>query len=248
MVKVKKSKQKRGKRKNKTRKLGIPSISGRNLRGMFGKFDDPNPFPLNLASKLTYTEILQVAGTNNLNTVGTTYYFNLNSLFDPYTAVGGHQPYGFDQLCNSTGPYTRYKVNGVMVTITAMDPNADTTTNICVAVHPPGLSADTMLGLTLDQVNEKSNCITKYISNTGSQSRTIKQFFPMYKLFNVTKSQFNNDITNTTGPYNGNPGSMPTLEVGCCDPRAPAAATSVMLKVKLDYYAMFYERKQLSGS
>lgn len=210
-------------------------------------FAGKHPFPMNMWTNFTYTEsLLLQSGASN--TVGTVYNLGLNALWDVYLAAGGHQPYGFDQLVSSSGPYYRYKVWGVTIDLEFYDPSADTGLQVCCAVHNPVSYAAgaTISGLTIDQVNEKHNTFTKYIPSTGGQVVRLRRYFPMNVLFNLTRQQFANDITTTTGSNAGNPSSTPALQLGLLDARATGG--NVLVRGRLTFRTQLYDRAQLSQS
>jgi len=60
------------------------------------------PFASRFITKMKYSEAFNFNALNNYTQI-----MRLNSVFDPNSAVGGHQPYGFDQL---TPIYNRYRV------------------------------------------------------------------------------------------------------------------------------------------
>lgn len=221
--------------------------AGGSLSIPFKNFSSRHPFPINMWTKFTYTESLFLAN-GATNTVGTTYKLGLNALWDVYLAAGGHQPYGFDSLVSANGPYYRYKVWSVRLDLEFYDPSADSGIQICCAVHNPVSYAAgaTISGLSIDQVSEKHNTFTKYISSTGAQTVRVSRVFPMHQLFNLTKAQFANDISTTTGSNAGNPASTPVLEIGILDSRSNTC--SVMVKGMLTFNTQLYDRAQLSQS
>lgn len=215
----------------------------------FNAFFHSDPFPARKHVKLQYAEILSLSTSNSTNVCGVTYFFGLNALWDVYLAAGGHQPYGFDQLVSSTGPYSRYKVNGCHIELEFYDPSADTGLNLCAAIHDPTDYAvgSTIAGLTLDKIAEKQNTWTRFLSTTGSQTIKLTKYFSMAKLFEWRKTQYAADTTNTTGNYAGNPASIAALEIGILDTRA-AASSTVQVKIKLTFTTELYQRLQLGQS
>lgn len=59
------------------------------------------PFSQRYITKLKYSDTFTLSGSNNA------YAYRLNSVYDPVYALGGAQPYGFDQLA---ALYNKYRV------------------------------------------------------------------------------------------------------------------------------------------
>lgn len=196
--------------------------------------------------ELTYSSGEYItAGASGL--IGTTKVFSLNSCFDPDNSGVGHQPYGYDQLCTSTGPYLRYKVinTKVQVTVTAGSSGAQSSCWLVFAIHNPSTSA-TISGLDLATAREKHNTKAVFIPSTGNQQKTFEFDLPQYELHNWTRLQFDAESANTTGGYNSNPGSQPLLEIGCCEPGS--TTPSLFCLTSLRYDTDFYARAQLAQS
>lgn len=80
-----------------------------------------NVFPTRLKRTLTYSDayvILSTAGAVGVQ------QWRVNSLFDPDNTGTGHQPRGFDQLCSSAGPYTRYRVTAIRIALEFIGDNS----------------------------------------------------------------------------------------------------------------------------
>lgn len=72
------------------------------------------PFGNSRVARLTYCDNIVLDPGANV-TAGKV--FRANGMYDPDTALGGHQPYGFDQLM---ALYNRFVVLGAKITITAV--------------------------------------------------------------------------------------------------------------------------------
>lgn len=207
------------------------------------------PFPKNWFCKATYTDYFNLSTNNSLATVGTSYKYGLNCLDDPYLSAGGHSVYGFNQLCTATGPYMRYKVHACRVQIEVQDPSADAAHNVIIAILSPAAygAGATIVGGNLSSLTEKHNIVSKYIPSSGPQLALYDQTFKMHTVFEMNKRQYREDITNTTGAHDGNPGSIAAVEIGILDARS-GTTTTVVCKITLTYYIQYYQRYQLGVS
>jgi len=118
------------------------------------------PFQQVLFTKLRYTESFIVA-TNNLTGLSETpLRWSLTSLFDPNLQVGGHQPYGFDQIA---AVYKSYLTYGVRVIITSDCSNGSPTSlnGCCLALRVASSSTLTLsiVSLNLEDFREKAGCL-----------------------------------------------------------------------------------------
>lgn len=209
------------------------------------RFLNLDPFPPIMHRKLAYSQVVRLtSGSGGLS--GTSQVFRANSLYDPDLTGTGHQPYGFDQLCSATGPYSRYKVCGAVITARVTAPALDDGVWVAVAIHNPGSSA-TIAGLSLDTIAEKHNTKVMYISGTGEQEKVHTIKMPNLATYcNLTKQQFDTDKDNFTAAYNGNPGSVLRVEYTAVEPFVDSVG--VTLLVNIEYDATFYTRNQLTQS
>jgi hypothetical protein len=99
-------KARNARKKNNNRKKGRRNGGYRLRGGGYTAYDrpsitfiDPHRYCTLKYSQLSSHTMLTVAGSQST--------FRLNSIFDPDAAVGGHQPYGYDQLA---ALYNRYRV------------------------------------------------------------------------------------------------------------------------------------------
>lgn len=209
--------------------------------GSFNNYVDTCPIPPIRFAELTYAEGFTISAPNT-GLFGTSYNFSLNGLYDPYLPAGGHQPYGFDQLCPTL--YERYKVYNARVKITWDNPSAPGIA--CGAIVIPPGTTYTITGKHTNSVIEAPFSSVKFISDSGSQKVTQYMKLPMNVLFGITPRQFKEDIDTTTGSSSGNPGSQPQLIVSCAS--TSLTSSSVFVNVEITYWAMFYQRVNLASS
>lgn len=110
-------------------------FTGANQKNLILRNPWQNPLPQTGKFKFTYNDQNFVATTDEYTFV-TEHIFSMNSLYDPdYTGVGV-QPYGYDQFCNGTGPYSQYKVYASKITVYLKDTLTDYIDPVQVTVYP----------------------------------------------------------------------------------------------------------------
>jgi hypothetical protein len=214
------------------------------IRG-FPRYNILNPFPSMLRRKMPYSARITLTSTV-ANTTGTQLSYQLNSLFEPEPGVS-HQPYGFDQLCSATGPYTRYKVCGFKCKITATNTSASNTYPVFLCTQLNNV-ADTsgVGGVDLGFVAERPNVRVDAVSAYGSQSKTFTVSIPsLHPLYNWDKQTFDIDMGQTTGPYNASPGSVPDLSLAVANLGGDAGLYVVL---EFEFDTIFYDRFVLPSS
>lgn len=186
--------------------------------------------------QFNYTEFFTITGASTVGLVGATKKFLLNGLYDP--SVSGNDAYGYANLLSSTGPYRRYKVVGVKVRITAVAPQP------CYLFTQLRNVVDTydIAGDTIQNAAEKPGVRSDYIPSTGSQSKVIDINLPsLAPLFNWDNNTFNIDFGQTTGPFNGLPGSSPYLLLAAVYPTV--GSRSLDCKVEIMFDTVCYDRE-----
>lgn len=211
------------------------------VTGPFRTYVSNDPFRTSMSVKLAYTKT-HAAVTGSGGVFGPEDVIRLASLYDPEFGLGGHQPYGFDQLALL---YRKYKVNAVLVELTCTDPSEDGLVIGCTFQPPNG--AYTLAGKTPDILKEKPMCVTRPINNTGSQLVRIKQYMPMSKISGLTPLQFKADIDLFTATTSANPTAEPYFRFAVASDRA-ASGAGLIMRVKVTYFATFYERITLTQS
>jgi len=79
------------------------------------------PWPDKMRRTLKYSDVVNLTSTSAAVTVQ---QFKMNSCYQPDDTNTGHQPRGFEQLCSSSGPYTKYRVLGVRAVLEAVTTGA----------------------------------------------------------------------------------------------------------------------------
>jgi hypothetical protein len=210
----------------------------------FPRFNTLNAFPAMAERKMNFSSRVTLTSTS-ADLVGAQLAWQLNSLYEPEVAVA-HQPYGFDQLCGATGPYTRYKVRGVKVKITATNTSTSTAPIFLVSQLLNVVDTSVIAGVDIASCSERPNVRTDMIPAFGNQTKIFHVNIPsLHPLFNWDKQTFDIDMGQTTGPYNNNPGSLPTLNLGVANHTGDASA---YLLLEFEFDVIFYDRLTLPGS
>lgn len=250
MAKLRAGTKKRFVRKTNKRRFNkkdviMRSKMGKMARGPFSKFNDINPFPTNYNCKLVYACDDELTTSATARLVGSGYTFRLNSPFDPYTgtlpSTMNKSAYGFEHLLSATGPYQRYKVNGVKIDCTFYDPDAGADGVACVAHIVQPSTVVSVFGKDAGVLSSIPSVIVRHISDSGSQRRKFSQYFPMHQLYNVSDLQFRAETSNYTGPYDNNTGTPVHLELSAANMDASTAVT-VKFRLKITYYVQCYDR------
>lgn len=139
-----------------------------------------SPLPSKFVTKLKYAEAVTVTGVGMQN-----YRWRMNSLFDPNYTGGGHQPYGFDQLCGAPGIalYNRYRVFKVDYVLTVANDNY----NIHYATLPANVEVPPINNVS--EARENPRC--QYaIQNPGGTLKKIRGSLSLPALTGLTRPQY----------------------------------------------------------
>jgi hypothetical protein len=120
--------------------------------------------------------------------VGTQSLFRLNSIFDPNSAVGGHQPYGYDQLA---ALYNRYRVLRTKWKVTFG--NQSGSYDICVVPVNGALAAPVTTNTTFETACEVPYAYQKVQGGGGAPTVIISNEMPLNKLGGVKLSEYLDD-------------------------------------------------------
>lgn len=213
-------------------------------------FRKNDPFPAMCLKRMVYATRGQFALTRDGTTLfgsGLDQVFNLNTPWDPSTAITGETNVAAYGMTEMISLYNRYKVHGVLVEVQFFDPSTDGLVCGILFNNPSNLSA-TLAGKTIGAIEKRPMAWASSLANSGSQKLNFKQYFPMNKLFNLTKSQYKNDIENTTSDTNNKPATLVQMRMNVADSSAAASGTVYMNYVlKLTYFTQFYQRKQYTA-
>lgn len=202
-------------------------------RGVFG-------FPDEFTTRLRYCEVITL--TSASNGVGK-YCFRMNSIFDPDQTGTGHQPYYYDQL---SALYGRYVVLGSKLTAEfAVQPSAIAT------AQPSGPAMigvvsddDASVGSTVSTLLEQQNSKTTLLGggNSGPATKKLTLTFSPERELGLGR-----DDDTVGAAFGSNPskqwyGFIFAAEAGA------SAATSIIVKVQIEYFVKLSQLTNVTGS
>lgn len=173
--------------------------------------------------------------------------FSLNGLFDPDTALGGHQPMGFDQLMTF---YDHYIVDYVTVSVTFMNTQSTSGNQgnfICGIGVTDSQSPSNYLSMT--EILEQEDVQYCHIgpSNSGDMSKTVTLKLNPSKWLGRTRGTAIADST-----LRGNSGSNPTeqvyLQVFAINTQSATSSNVIISVTDIKYYSRYFEPKALPQS
>jgi len=202
--------------------------------------------PMKKYAKLKY--VVHTNGAGSGVNAAVSYQYRANGMFDPEVAMGGHQPYGFDQLM---AQYEHYTVLKSTIELEIVDLTDDSTQNFMLSVHQAlGAPAAAFAAGGSNGLNEMPIVSKVLIPNTGivqTRHRNAKLSANMPKIFGVTAQAMIGDSR-----FQGDFGADPTEDcyygVTYYTPTGTAEAKSNMFKVTIIYYAVFTEPKWFTTS
>lgn len=165
-----------------------------------------------------------------------TQFFRLNSMYDPDQSGVGHQPYYYDQM---TPLYNRCIVYGCHVKL-----KATCGTNQAIVGFKDQI--DTSAISTAVDACERPNA--KYaLLNNGAKGAYLSKYFPINKLFGVTKSMVLNGEMDFSHDASGNPLRQWYLQIFAQNPDS-STATNIQYTIELIYYTKWIDRKRQNQS
>lgn len=144
--------------------------------------------------------------------VQTAYTFNLNSIFDPNSTGGGHQPYGRDQLATLYNYYQVYRCSwriSVLNTTSTAAGSTNTMALVCVVPHD-GTSVPTYPGAL-----EMPRAVTKYIPNNDESANctVFKGTVHLADIAGISKEQFYSEPEIYGAPMTASPAEINNLNI-----------------------------------
>lgn len=189
-----------------------------------------HPIPQRFITKMKYSEVV-TTGVNG------EYHMSLNSIFDPNTTGGGHQPYGFDQLAIL---YNRYRVISCGYRLNLAVGSST------VPVVVTALPANTPItALTSSEIRE--NPRAKYITqNPGAAAITLSGKTYLPSLVGRSKAQYMAD-DRYQATVISSPDEVASLAIQTFIGSGNVAA-GTQVQVLMEYTVEFFDIKSLGQS
>ncbi len=162
--------------------------------------------------------------------------YALNGMYDPdFTGVGG-QPMWFDQLLTVNGPYLKYRVTDVTVTVTfANNVNGNV---YCYINATASSSAPASLIAAQQKPMSKFALLNPATSGRGQHVFRVKM--SVARVLGITKAHLLNDDY-YAGSYTANPLSVAYLQVGIYAAPGGAVVGQANYTVEIDYHSQVYQ-------
>lgn len=192
------------------------------------------PFPLVGKYTLEYESALFAISNGAASGVG---QICINGLYDPDASTGSvfgnHQPTFFDQLCSSSGPYTRYIVDEARVTIVGATSSAWPIEVVMTTATIDGTAID-----TFSEAQQRANGLSQVVpaidgAGTFKMVRT-------YKMKDYTPGVNDYDLS---AYYNSNPSMAHYIAVAWNNPGWQAGTWYLNLKAIITYKVRMYNGK-----
>lgn len=177
-------------------------------------------------AKLSYCD---VDGAEVVTTLYAAWAYQ-SSLFDPYVAVGGHQPMYFDQYASM---YTRYTVLGIAYNI-EVTTDASTYGPLFVTVTPTNVAGTLS---TLSLARERTGTRETAVSH-GYKGR-LKGYMSVARVLGVNRNKMLTD-DQYSALITTSPSQMAYLNIQAWNPSA-SGNIKCYLSVRLTYYCRFFD-------
>ncbi len=183
------------------------------------------PFAATFLVRLRYAEVVSIS-TAGSSPTATAYTFRLNSLYDPNYTATGHQPYQYDQL---TGIYNNYLVSRADFKVRFRDISRSSSGIwVGASVFTDTNVADSASGAVLSTIREKAvtRCAPFATQDNKENWNSFTGFVDIARAFGISSVQYNGDLSEFAGVYNGNPTRTMYLELFIVDPNSGSSQTT----------------------
>ena len=191
-------------------------------------------FPKTIRTVLRYVEYGQLSpGASSYDQ----YFYKCNGLFDPTDAIGGHQPYAFDQYA---AIYNHYKVYKSKCIVQFSSTDASRPEGVIVGINVTPGASDADVGRTkMEKQDGKINY--EMLTQNGDAQCTITKTWNVSNYFGIQKDESELSAAVTADPTE--------LSHFCIWVQNLAGgATYAHFNVTIEYFVEFSEPKSLGGS
>lgn len=199
-----------------------------------------HPLPKSFRAKLRYSqEVLLNPGAGSL----ATNVFSASSLYDPDNTGIGHQPYGFDQLCSSTGFYDQFIVTKSTCRIRCANPSSTIQGFLALSLT----DTNSVTASEIAAVSEQPLTVTAVLPTSGAcLCNTLMLTYDAASFYGVSKDALL-ARTDLMGSFAGNPSENAWFVIyltGLGSGDMPSTA----IIVDIEYDAVFQEPRKLGMS
>lgn len=173
---------------------------------------------------------------------GTPASFSLlaNSCYDPIVAVGGHQPFGFDQLI---ALYKSYRVSYSTVQCRFSNQGSNSASHICQVLYDNDGVIDNNLNTRLERTKGLGS---KMLLTNSNNTQVITSKASTSKFFDIKNIEDDHRLAGTasTSPTK----AMYAHVVIQCADNASATTANVLCEVLLTQWVTFFDPEEQGGS
>lgn len=198
------------------------------------------PLPLSFRTKLRYAQEVNFnpgAGSFATNV------FAASSLYDPDNTGTGHQPYGFDQLCSSTGLYDQFLVLGARCRVHMISRESTTVGFIALQLT----DTNSVTASEVAQVMEQP--LTEYSIvpvTSACLPITLESSYDAAKFYGVSQAALR-ARTDLMGSFSGNPAENAWFVIFVTG-LLSGDLTNTPVLVDIEYDVLFQEPRKLGMS
>lgn len=202
-----------------------------------------NILPRRCVKVLRYAQTVTLT-TGTAGVVGSTNYFRLNSIYDPWTTMGGNSAYGVSQLATW---YSRYLVTRARVKLVATTPGGTAEVSLVWKLdNTDGFV--TLVGQSIDRCTEAPMIGTAFVGPSGND-RSLQVTFDVspHEMLGVTRQQYVNEWATYSALMTANPSVTPAMQIGAAS-FSGVAGESITVQVIIDFTTELSEPTQLAQS
>lgn len=148
------------------------------------------PFSRGGLYRLPFSESYAITADGTTGTASVANTYVLTGPYDPRFQIGGDQPIQWDQVA---ARFQKYQVNKAVCTITFNNPVYDGAL-VGFRVRSSNNSVVTQ-GRQISEIKEMDNTRSKWVNNTGNQTRTFKCVIRPWNIMGLSKLQYKSELS-----------------------------------------------------